>query len=284
MQKARRAILKAFGVGACLFAAGARAQPEPVRIGLTAVFLDDEIRFLLRWRAYLEQRLGRKVQFLQRGRYRETIELLREGQLDAAWICGLPYVRFKSDLRLIAVPLFQGKPLYRSYLIVPSGDTATRSILDLRGKIFAFSDPDSNSGFLYPSYVLRISGERVETFFKRSFFTWAHRKVVMAVSAQLAQGGSVDGYVWETLNRAPGALTAGTRVVARSPEFGHPPIVARAGLAPELAQALRDALTGMTRDSEGRALLAALNLDGFTPGSETLFDSIEAMWRAVQSA
>jgi phosphonate transport system substrate-binding protein len=279
----RRLALKALGAGACALAAKAAAQPRSLRLGLTAVFLDDEIRFLLQWRAYLEQRVGRKVEFVQRGRYRETVELLREGRLDAAWICGFPYVRFKSELQLIAVPLFEGKPLYRSYLIVPTSDATTRSILDLRGRVFAFSDPDSNSGYLYPSYVLRTSGERADAFFKRAFFTWAHSKVVDAVSTRLAHGGAVDGYVWETLHRTRGDLTAGTRVVTRSPEFGHPPIVARADLAPELAQGLRAAFTGMTRDAEGRALLANLNLDGFAPGNEGLFDSIEAMWRVVQT-
>lgn len=281
MQQGRRAILAAFGAGALALAVKSRAQMQ-LRIGLTAVFLDDEIRFLLRWRAYLEQRLGRKVEFVHRGRYRETVELLREGHLEAAWICGFPYVRYRNDLRLLAVPLFQGKPLYRSYLIVPASDATTRSILDLRGKVFAFSDPDSNSGFLYPSYVLRTSHEVPETFFKRAFFTWAHRKVVDAVSLKLADGGSVDGYVWETLRLAPGGVTAGTRVVAKSPEFGHPPIVVRASLPPDLVQDLRDAFTGMTGDAEGRALLAILNLDGFVPGNEHLFDSITQMWHVVQ--
>jgi hypothetical protein len=40
----------------------------------------------------------------------------------------------------------------------------------------------------------------------------------------------------------------------------------------------------MTRDPEGRTLLANLNLDGFAPGNEELFDSIRAMWRVVQPA
>lgn len=283
MEPKRRALLAALGMGACGFATALRAQPQ-TRIGLTAVFLDDEIRFLLRWRAYLEERLGRKVEFVQRGRYRETVELLRNGQLEAAWICGFPYVRFRSELRLLAVPVFEGKPLYRSYLIVPAADDKTRSILDLRGKVFAFSDPDSNSGFLYPSYVLHNARERPETFFKRAFFTWAHRKVVDAVSSRLAHGGAVDGYVWETLRRASADLTAGTRVVGKSPEFGHPPIVVRANLAPGLAQELRAAFTGMTGDAEGRALLASLNLDGFAPGDDRLFDSIDSMWRTVQPA
>lgn len=64
-------------------------------------------------------------------------------------------MRQAADLQLLAVPLFEGKPLYRSYLIVLASDTVTRSILDLRGKVFAFSDPDSNSGWpAHPNYAL----------------------------------------------------------------------------------------------------------------------------------
>ncbi len=276
--------MAAFGAGALALGTVVRAQPQPVHIGLTAVFLDDEVRFLRRWNVYLEERLRRKVVFVQRGRYSETVGLLREGQLDSAWICGYPYVRFKKDLKLVAVPVFEGKPLYRSYLIVPASDTQTRSILDLRGKLFAFSDPDSNSGYLYPTYVLHNAGLQAETFFKRSFFTWAHRKVVDAVSARVADGGSVDGYVWETLQKAVGSPAAGTRVAAKSPLFGHPPIVARANLAPTLLEELRAAFVGMTDDAEGKALLASLNLDGFAPGKPELFDSIAAMWRTVQGS
>lgn len=281
MDSRRRAVLGVLGAGALGLVPALRAEEAVLRMGLTAVFLDDEVRFLRRWRAYLEERLERKVVFVQRGRYSETLELLRQRQLDAAWICGFPYVRFRPELQLVAVPLFEGKPLYRSYLIVPQVDTTTRSIFDLRGTVFAFSDPDSNSGYLYPTYLLHNAGQRPETFFKRPFFTWAHRDVVTAVSTRLAQGGSVDGYVWETMRRA-GGIALGTRVAARSPEFGHPPIVARASLPAAMAERLRRVLTGMNGDPEGRELLAILNLDGFTPGNDQLFDSIAKMWHAVQ--
>ncbi|OFZ99157.1 MAG: ABC transporter substrate-binding protein [Betaproteobacteria bacterium RIFCSPLOWO2_02_FULL_62_17] len=249
----------------------------PIRLGLTAVFLDDQVAFLQHWRAYLEAKLGRRVEFVQRGRYRETIELLQSGHLDAAWICGFPYVRYRRELRLVAVPVFEGKPLYRSYLIVPASDRSTRSILDLQGRMFAFSDPDSNSGFLYPTYQLYKAGARGESFFSRSFFTWAHRKVVEAVAAGLAHGGAVDGYVWETLHLASPELASRTRVADKSPEFGHPPIAARASLGLGEVRALQIVLTGMSGDAEGRALLTRLNLDGFTAGNDGLFSSIDRM-------
>jgi phosphonate transport system substrate-binding protein len=251
--------------------------PVPLRIGLTPVFLDDQAAFLDRWRAYLEARLGRPIQWVQRGSYREIVELLRQGKLDVAWVCGYPYVRGRQYLHLLAVPEYGGRPTYRSYLIVPRADKATQSILDLRGRVFAFSDPDSNSGYLYPNYHLITLQERPQTFFGKSFFTWAHRKVVDAVAARVAHGGAVDGYVWDTLARFHPELTAMTRVVERSPEFGFPPFVARATLAREEEEQVRRVLIDMSKDAEGRELLKMLNLTGFVAGEERLFAQIEQM-------
>jgi phosphonate transport system substrate-binding protein len=250
---------------------------------LTPVFLDDQVAFLNVWRTYLEQRLGRQVGFVQRGSYREGVTLLKQGQLDFAWVCGYPYVRNRDQMKLLAVPVYRGKPLYQSYLIVPAHDTRTSSILDLRGKVFAFSDPDSNSGHLFTQYSLRRLNETPDAFFSKSFFTWAHRKVVEAVAVGLAQGGAVDGYVWDTLAISHPELTARTRIAERSPEFGFPPFVARASVAAEVFKAMQAVLVHMRDDSEGAALLKRLNLDGFEPGSPALFDGVAAMFRAVSA-
>ncbi|MBU0501182.1 MAG: PhnD/SsuA/transferrin family substrate-binding protein [Gammaproteobacteria bacterium] len=257
-------------------------EPAPLRLGLTPVFLDDQSRFLEAWRLYLTERLQRPVVFVQRGSYREIVELLAQDQLEAAWLCGFPFVKNERRLRLLAVPLFQGRPLYRSYLIVPAGDTRTETLLDLRGKVFAYSDPDSNSGFLYTQHALSQIGERSDRFFARTFFAWAHRKVVEAVAVELAQGGAVDGYVWETLKRFYPQVTAKTRVLEQSPEFGFPPFAARASLPEADFAALRQVLIAMGGDAEGKALLAQLNLDGFVPGERGLFDGIGRMARQVE--
>lgn len=277
----RRRLLLALGA-ASLAATPARAQaPAPLRIGLTKVFLDDQIGFVLAWRRYMEARLHRPVEFVQRQAYREIVDPLREDRLDFAWICGYPYVRHRNRLRLVAVPLFEGEPLYRSYLIARASDSATRTLDDLRGKVFAFSDPDSNSGHLYTRYQLHQRNTTPAAFFARTFFTLAHRKVVEAVAASVAQGGAVDGYVWETLARIHPGLTGRTRVVEKSPQFGHPPFVASPGAPAASVDAIQAMLLGMGRDAEGLALLRQLNLDGFVRGEPKLFDGIAAMMRAV---
>ena len=257
---------------------------ESVRIGLTSVFLDDQATFLNLWREYLEKRLGRHVVFVQRGRYREITDLIKQDKLDFAWVCGYPYVRSKTQMKLLAVPVFKGKPLYRSYLIVPRTDTTTKSLLDLRGKIFAYSDPDSNSGYLFTQYSLYRVKEQANAFFRKTFFTWGHRKVVEAVAAGLAQGGAVDGYIWETLALLHPELTAQTRVVEQSPEFGFPPFVARSSIsAPEFGR-MQQVLTAMLNDPEGKQLLGRMNLEGFTAALPSLFDSIALMAHATQGS
>lgn len=271
---------------AAAWVAGARASgaAPTFRIGLTPVFLDNQVPFLNDWRGYLQARLQRRVQFVQRGSYGDVVALLQQGQLDFAWLCGYPYVRNARQLRLVAVPLYRGEPLYQSYLIVPLRSGAVQSLLDLRGSVFAYSDPDSNSGHLYPLHTLLQMGQSPRTFFARTFFTWGHRKVVDAVGVGLAGGGAVDGYVWDTLALLHPEMTARTRVVQRSPAFGFPPFVARSSVAAADAHALQSVLVAMASGEEGRSLLRRLNLDGFTPGRPDLYDGVRAMSRLVDVA
>ncbi|MBA3904276.1 MAG: ABC transporter substrate-binding protein [Rhodocyclaceae bacterium] len=285
MDHARRTLIAALAAGTLLGVTGAsqgrgREMP-PVRIGLTPVFLNDQMGFLLAWKEYLEAKLQRPVEFVQRQTYKEITDLLLGGRLDFAWICGYPYVRNRAKLRLVAVPVFNGKPLYQSYLIVPADDRNTMSLDALRGKVFAFSDPDSNSGHLYIQYLLRKMGETPATFFSRTFFTSSHRKVVESVAAGVAHGGAVDGYVWETLLGLQPDLTNATRVAARSPYFGHTPFVARHDIPASEFAAMQAVLIQMEDGVQGQSLLRRLNLDGFIPGEPKLFDGIAQMMRAV---
>jgi phosphonate transport system substrate-binding protein len=279
----RRSFLFQAAALAALPTAAPAADPAPVRIGLTPVFLDDQVSFLTQWRAWLEEKLGRSISFVQRGSYREVVDLVRGGKIDFAWLCGYPYVRYRRELKLVAVPLWRGQPLYQSYLIVPADDTRSRSLLDLKGRIFAYSDPDSNSGFLYPRYLLTTQGENPASFFSRTFFTWAHRKVVQVVGAALANGGAVDGYVWEALAVSNPQLTGATRIIERSGPLGHPPVVARPDISDADLERFRSTLLNMAQDARGAELLGQLHLDGFVPGSPALYDDIARMARVVKA-
>jgi phosphonate transport system substrate-binding protein len=245
--------------------------------GTTAVFLDDQVSLLERWKEQLTESVGEPIYFVTRGSYREIVELLMSEQIDIAWVCGFPYVRYAPRMRLMAVPQYNGQPLYRSHLIVPKTDLRTNHITQLGGRIYAFSDPGSNSGYLVPTTELIRARVAPNQFFKKSFFTFAHSKVVEAVSVGLADAGSVDGYVWDTLDKQLPEQTKLTRVAWRSPEYGFPPIVARPGLSADTFARLQHALVTMGESTEGREMLVRLNLDAFVKGSDQLFDGIRGL-------
>ena len=266
---------------ACI-AAAALAPPAwaqaRLRIGLTAVMLADQAAFLARWAAYLSDRLQAGISFATRDQYQPLHDMLGAGELDALWTCGYPYVRFQSRLRLLAVPVYHGQPTYQSYLIRPAGvGSRIEGYGDLRGKVFAYSDPLSNSGWLVAQGEFQNVGLVPSRDLKRTFFAHGHRNVAEAVAVQLADAGAIDGYVWETMRLQGMTAALRTEVVWKSRLHGFPPLVTRADEARPSLEALRATLIAMQGDTEGRALLAALNLDGFIAGQPSIFDSIHAL-------
>lgn len=272
------------GITALSFLPGrTRAAPREVRFGLTPVFLSSDLELLTQLRTYLSGALDRPVTLVTRRTYQEITALVLSGQLDAAWICGYPFIQYRDRLSLVAVPVWRSRPLYQSYLIIDKARRA-ESILDLKGDIHAFSDPDSNSGHLVTQAALAELPETPDTFFSKTFFTYSHRNVVRAVASGLAASGSVDGYVWEVMSEIEPTLTGGTRVIRKSEWLGFPPVAcAKAVEHTALAADIRRALVAMGDDPAGRRVLSLLRLDGFTPGDASLFEGIAHNYDLVRS-
>lgn len=278
----RRAFLRGCAVCTGVLATGSGfAETEELRFGLTPVFLTSDLELLSKLKTYLERATGRRVRMTTRRTYQEITSMLISRELDAAWICGYPFVANAGQLALVAVPVWRGKPLYQSYLIAGKGRNA-RSLIELEGDIHAFSDPDSNSGYLVTAAEMAALGTSPDHFFSRAFFTYGHRNVVRAVDTGLAASGSVDGYIYEVLKETEPNLVAGTEVVRKSAWLGFPPIACPASLdrAP-VTVALRDALARMPDDPDGRAVLAMLRLDGFREEPATLFAPIAELMRSL---
>lgn len=262
----------------------ATADSHGIRIGLTAVILADQLAFLSRWRDYLSARIGRPVSFVVRESYQSILDLLFARQLNAAWICGYPYVRDRARLKLLAVPLYEGAPTYQSYLIRHRmGGEKIQDWSDLKQRVLAYSDPLSNSGWLVPQAKLRAAGLSPQDLL-RSFFAHSHRNVAEAVATRLADAGCIDGYVWETMRLQKMAAVDNTEVIWKSEHYGFPPLVVRATEDSLLARRLGEVLLMMHSDAQGQSLLNALNLNGFITASPALFDSIEKLASSVVTA
>jgi len=283
----RRSAMKVVAGGG-LSLAGAVVMPgllrakSPIAFGLTPVFLDSDMEIMALLTQYFSERLNHPVQPVKRRTYQEITTMLLSGQLDAAWVCGFPFVQYRERLSLLAVPLYRGRPLYQSYLIVERSRKAT-DVTDLRGDVHAFSDPNSNSGYLVTRHLLWQMKETPESYFDRTLFTYGHRNVIRAVSSGLANSGSVDGYVWDVMKETEDSLIAGTQVIRKSEFLGFPPIASNAQPRnPAATKALTKALLDMAGDPLGRQILGILRLDGFVERDVSLFDGIAKKYSAIR--
>jgi phosphonate transport system substrate-binding protein len=224
---------------------------------------------------YIGRNLGRDVQFIQRKTYGEINELLGKGQIDLAFICSGPYVagKEKYGFELLATPEVQKRHFYQSYLIVNKANHY-RNMNDLRGQVFAFTDPDSNTGKLVPTYWLSQMGERPETFFSKTIYTYSHDNSILAVAKSLVDGAAIDSLIWEYYHRKNPIFTSKTRIIRKSESYGIPPIVASSFLASDLKNRIRQVLFSMHRDPGGQNILNELMIDRFTSTQDAWYDSI----------
>ena len=189
---------------------------------------------------YISRRMDAEMEFIQRKTYAEVNELLQQGAVDLAFVCSGPYAlgRQKYGLELLATPEVRGSHFYHAYLIVGSG-SAINGLSGLRGKTFAFTDPDSNSGRLVPLHWLASIGERPESFFGKTIYTYSHDNSIFAVAQGLMDGAAVDSLIWEFYARRNPEFTSQTRVILKSEPFGIPPVVASGHLNRESRARIR---------------------------------------------
>jgi phosphonate transport system substrate-binding protein len=147
----------------------------------------------------------------------------------------------------------------------------------LRGKVFAFSDPDSNAGCFVPSFLLAEKGERPKAFFGKTIFTYSHDNSILAVPRSLVDGAFVHEHIWEYYSQKNPAVTSRVRVIYASEPFGNPPLVASASVPEPLKNRIRELLLSMHQDPRGAAILGELLIDRFIPPDEQLYDSIRRM-------
>jgi phosphonate transport system substrate-binding protein len=224
---------------------------------------------------YIGHKLGREIQFIQRKTYGEINELLAKGQIDLAFICSGPYVvgKEKHGFELVATPEVQNSHFYHSYLIV-NKNSLFQTLADLRGHVFAFTDPDSNSGKLVPTYWLSRMNERPETFFGKTIYTYSHDNAILAVARGLVDGAAVDGLIWEYYHHKNPVFTSETRIIRKSEPYGIPPLVASKALSFEIKKQIRQALFDMHQDPNGRKIIGELMIDRFVNPRDEWYDSI----------
>lgn len=254
----------------------AKAEVLPLRIAVAAIISPQgTVESYSELANYLADKLARPVQLIQRRTYAEVNTLVAEDAVDLAFVCTSAYVdgHDQFGMKLLAAPMINGEAVYYSDLIVPATSTA-QSIADLRGAVFAFTDPMSFSGRVYPTHLVRQLDSTPARFFQRTFFTYSHDRAIAAVAAGVADGAAVDSLVLDYAFLRDPTLRARIRVIHRSPPFGIPPVVVPPDLAPRQQRQLQDILLTMDQDPAGQRILAHLGIDRFQRIDDQAYASV----------
>ncbi len=233
---------------------------------------------------YVSEQLDMDLEFVQRKTYAEVNEMLGKGDIDLAFLCSGPYVRGRDrhGFRLLAAPIVNSDHNYYSYLIVHK-DSPYFSLQDLQGKSFAFTDPDSNTGRLVPSYWVLMTGKEPDEFFSRIIFTYGHDNSIMAVARGLVDGAAVDSLIWDYYDKTGSDLTAETRIIKKSEPFGIPPLVLSPEVNHSLSLKLQQILLGMHEDEHGKQILDQLMIERFVVPHDSWYDSIRRILNKLES-
>ena len=274
--------LLVFLAAACILAlpvpAGARQTP-PLRVGVASMITPvSAVRYYQQIVDYLAGKLEMPAEMVHRTTYDEIDRMLENRQVDVAFICSAPYINDKDafGVELLVAPVVDGKTTYRSNIIVHRDSNIT-SVDDLAGKTFAFVDPKSNTGRLYPFYLLAQRNQAPDAFFSRYFYSYSHNKSVEMVAKKKADGASVDSAVYAYMLAENSPYARQTKIIHQSPEFGIPPVVVPPGLPLFLKTRIREIFLGMHLDPKGKNILSAMRIERFVEVPDSNYDLIRKM-------
>ncbi|HLJ61873.1 MAG TPA: phosphate/phosphite/phosphonate ABC transporter substrate-binding protein [bacterium] len=124
--------------------------------------------------------------------YAGVIEAMGAGRADIGWLSTFAYViahqKYGVEVRLVTVRF--GEPYYNAEIITQAS-SGINSLADLKGKRFAFVDPASTSGYLFPLAGLKKAGYDPSKFFGQTVFAGSHNNVVLAVYQGRVDAGAV---------------------------------------------------------------------------------------------
>jgi phosphonate transport system substrate-binding protein len=192
----------------------------------------------------LGQSLGCTVELNITTNYTAEIEAMRSGKLDIAEFGPLAYVFAQKIAGAELVATFSdesGQPATYYASIVTWPGSGVTDVGQLGGHSFAYSDPASTSGHLYPAFALKSNGIDPDTGVQ-AVYAGSHTAAFEALRNHKVDAGELNS------DRIATATAAGTYkseqfvMLWQSAPIPQDPITVRGNLPPAAKQRIREAL------------------------------------------
>jgi phosphonate transport system substrate-binding protein len=247
MTTTRRTILTGSLAAGALLAAPAlvRAQTKLVRVGLipsedSRAMLESSAQLL----AALQKNLGIQVQGFVASDYNGVIEAMRSNHVDVAYLGPFSYVLGTTVAAIEAFATAEtaksSRSFYRSQIIARK-DSGISDWKDLKGRTFAFVDPSSTSGHLFPKAGLMKLGFDPEKDFGRVLFTGSHDANALAVANKRVDAATIADRILDAAVQKKLVDRADIHVVWESDPIPESPTCWRKNLPEDLKANIKSA-------------------------------------------
>ena len=234
----------------------------------------------------MEKETGLKYEVSVPTSYTAVITAMGAETVDIGWLSPIPYIiaHDKYGVKVALKTVRKGSTDYYSFIIARN-DSGLKKLADLKGKTFAYGDPVSTSGTIYPKHLIRTSGYNPDTFFSNAIYAGAHDRVVIAVYNKQVDAGAIYGQPGDDArNRVLAALPdvmSKTSVIAESIPIPNDTVSLRKGLPPAIEKKIIAGLIAASKSPEGRKLLYDVgSIDGFVPAKDSDYDSVRKVAKA----
>jgi phosphonate transport system substrate-binding protein len=221
----------------------------------------------------LQQQLGMPVKPFVATDYNGVIEALRSKKLDVAYLGPFSYVLANqvADVEAFAVAVTKktGQSAYKS-VIIARKDSGLAKTVDLKGRTFAFVDPTSASGHLFPKAGLLQAGYDPESFFGRVIFSGSHDASILAVTNKKVDAAAVADRILASAIAKGQVKADELEIVWSSNPIPESPMVWRKDLDPALKARIAKALANVKDLPWGDQGV----LNGFQPTNDAAYNVV----------
>jgi phosphonate transport system substrate-binding protein len=221
-------------------------------------------------RAYLAETLGVEVEIFTAGNYDGVIQAMAASQIEFAFHGSSSYAAAwqaseGNVLPLVTTQNLDGSTGYYSIITVRC-DSGITDLAGLEGKVLAFADPDSTSGYAVPLFnLINVAEIDPDTYFSAIPFSGSHEAGVQGVvagtfdAAATYQDSEVNG-VYQNMEDKGMIPEGEVCVIWESPEITSGPFTARADLPAEMIEAVTVAVEAFpTAEVEGFRLWSSFD-------------------------
>lgn len=197
----------------------------------------------------MSEAIGIPVEVMEGADYAVGIEAMKNKKLDVLLVSPMSYFQAKQrvDVEPLVTTTTMGKEAYRTVFITKKDNDKINSLEDLKGTNFAFVDPASSSGYLYPKYELvtklnleQAKLEEPDYFFNTVAYSGKHDSSVMGVSKGDYDAAAVSGQIIKNMSDAGLIKEDELKIIDETQEIPNAAYIMRAELPDELKKKLKD--------------------------------------------